>query len=96
LHSLRTYFTNFLGYQESLNYTKNTMKSLNWYRFDIGFSKYLIVPFLAKRHRKWTQVENLGLLATPFDQAVRAFAQVDARFLTFGRNLSQRKLSDVH
>ena len=29
---------------------------------------------LAKRSRKWTQVENLGQLATPFGQALLALA----------------------
>ena len=29
---------------------------------------------LAKRSRNWTQVDNLGLLATPFGQALRALA----------------------
>ena len=48
---------------------------------------------LAKRNRKWRQVENLGLLATPFGQVLRALAltyahfcrtQVDASFSPFG------------
>ena len=63
-------------------------------RFSVGGKHF---KALAKRTRKWMQVENLGLLATPFGQALRALAlncahfgrdqictQVDASFSTFG------------
>ena len=54
---------------------------------------------LAKRTHKKTQVENLGLLASPFGQALGALTltQVHAGFSPFSHlNPVQRKLSDIH
>ena len=55
---------------------------------------------LAKPIRKKTELENLGLLATLFRRALRAFAVTSTHF---GRDLTgwppnptPRKLSDVH
>ena len=56
---------------------KNTQTSKNGYsnKFDQNY-KNSLTKALVKRTRKWSQAKNLGLLATPFGQALRALALI--------------------